>query len=85
MAEPNVDITGTLQGGIVSIPGEHTGFLLHNVTIEVDMSDVENASVLTAFRLRLNGHFESVEGVETGRRRWVFKAHQATRIGGIGE
>jgi hypothetical protein len=78
--EPDVNIFGTLQGGIVAVGGETTGFLLHNVTIEVDMSAVENADELDASRLRLYGHFEVFEGVETGRR-WVFKAHQATRIG----
>lgn len=57
-------------------------YLLHNVTIEVDMSDVENARDLDASRLRLNGHFEVFGGVETrGLRRWVFKVHQATRLG----
>ena len=84
MAEPDVNIIGTFQNKIGVIDGEvkTLAYLLHNVTIEVDMSDVENARDLDASRLRLNGHFEVFGGVETsGLRRWVFKVHQATRLG----
>jgi hypothetical protein len=86
VTQPDIDITGTFQNkrGVVGGELKTLAYLLHNVTIEVDMTDVTNPHALDASRLRLNGHFEVFEAVES-EPRWRFKAHQATRIGKIGE
>jgi hypothetical protein len=72
--EPDATLHGRLQGGVVAPGGETTGYELLNVTIEVDMSDVENVDALDGQTVKLNGHFETREGPERGTR-WVFKAH----------
>lgn len=73
MAEPDVTLQGRLQRA-AAIGGETTGYELFNVTIEVDMSDVEYVDTLDGQTVKLNGHFETVDGPERGPR-WVFKAH----------
>jgi hypothetical protein len=78
MAEPDVNIIGTLQGGIIRING--SSFVLHNVTIELDMSDLEDGEIPLGGRVKVNGHFETAEDAERGRR-WVLKAHRSTRLG----
>ena len=77
MAEPDVNVIGTLEK-VITVGG--TGFLFHNVTVNLDLSDLENGEIPVFGRVKLNGHFETVADVERGRR-WVFKAHQATRLG----
>lgn len=80
MAESDVTIKGTLEGGIAAIGGETTGYRLNNVSIEsveVDVSELDNADNLDGQNVTLNGHFDVVEGVESGKR-LVFKAHSTS-------
>ena len=81
MTDPDVNSIGTFRPIRARLGGELNtiAYPLHNVTIEVDMSEVQNARDLKSLRVRLNGHSETVEDDERGRR-WVFKAHQATRL-----
>lgn len=76
MAEPDVTLTGTLQGGVAAIGGETTGYQLNGVTIEVDVAEVEDSDQMDGQQVSVEGHFETREGVESGAR-WVFKAHSA--------
>jgi hypothetical protein len=82
VTDPDVNIIGTFRPIRGRLGGELNiiAYLLHNVTIEVDMSEVQNARDLESLRVRLNGHSETVEDDERGRR-WLFKAHQVTRLG----
>ena len=80
MTEPDVNIIGTLQVGVLAAAFQTTGFRLHNVTIMLDVSDLEDGGILHGRRVKLNGHFETAEDLESGRR-WVFKAHQASSLG----
>jgi hypothetical protein len=59
-------LKGTLQGGMAGIGGEHTGFVLDGVSIEVDLSGVENAADLEGQAVLLQGSFEIKPYVERG-------------------
>lgn len=74
MAEPDVTLSGTLEGGIAGIGGETTGYNLNDVSIEIDMSEVSNADELQGNTISVEGHFEVKEGPERGSY-WIFKAH----------
>ena len=90
MTEPDINIIGTFLTTRDRVGEERKplAYLLHNVTIEVEKADVQNARALDSLdslRLRLNGHFEVKKWVTGGGRTWVFKVHQATKLGEIGE
>jgi hypothetical protein len=61
-----VVLQGTLQGGMVGIGGEHSGFVLDGVSIEVDLSSVEEAGDLAGQTVRLQGRFEVKPYLERG-------------------
>lgn len=77
MAEPDVTLSGTLEGGVAAIGGETTGYNLNDVSIEIDMSEVGNADQLQGNSISVEGHFEVKEGVERGNY-WIFKAHSVS-------
>lgn len=77
MAETDVTLHGRLQRKAAASGGETPDYELLNVVIEVDMSEVENATDLDGLTVKLNGHFETIEEPEHGSR-WVFKAHGTT-------
>ena len=74
---PDITLKGRLKGGILGIGGETTGYLLENVTIEIDMSQVENAKQLDGKEIRAEGEFDPEHYIERGDV-WIFRAKSAT-------
>jgi len=73
----DITIKGRLRGGIVGVGGEHTGYNLENVTIEIDVSMIENAQALDDKEIIAEGNFELKHYVERGDV-WVFIAKSVT-------
>ena len=75
MAEPDVTLKGLLERNTPGL-GHTTDYRLDNVTLEVDLSEVdvvdESAEGLP---VSVEGHFETRDTPETGAR-WIFKAHR---------
>jgi hypothetical protein len=69
-------LTGTLEGGMMGIGGEHSGFVLKDVQVEVDVSQLEDAADLAGEQVRLLGSFELKPYVERGPT-WIFRAADA--------
>ena len=65
-AEDSMVLSGTLQGGMMGIGGEHSGFVLDDVSVEVDLSAVENAADLAGQKVQLQGHLDVKQYVERG-------------------
>jgi hypothetical protein len=65
-AEDSMVLSGTLQGGMMGIGGEHSGFVLDDASIELDLSEVENAADLAGQKVKLQGHFDIKQYVERG-------------------
>jgi hypothetical protein len=73
----SITLPGTLEGGIIAIGGETTGFILKNVSFDIDMSKIPNAEQLNGQNIYVKGNFELRRYVERGPV-WTFKATSAT-------
>lgn len=75
----DISLKGRLRGGIVERGGEHTGFNLEDVIIEIDMSEIANAQDLDGKEIVAEGNIELMQYLERGDV-WIFKAISAKKL-----